>query len=148
MKAVFLFSTLFVLAFNCGSSQNMKEKQQDVVFVYEVSSRGFFQQTSISKETLVFSEDRTTKQGESYKVSEEDWNMLLGLLNNVEVSEFKNLTSPTNYRAIDGAAIATFRVKINDEVYQTPMFDNGYPPVEIKNLVEKVVKMGAIVVKS
>lgn len=148
MKIVALVLAVFFSTLNCSSNKNAVNKAQDLIFVYEVSSRGFYQQTKVSKEALEFSEDKATTQGEVYTVSDSDWDELMNLLKGIDVKDLQNLDSPTNYRAVDGAAIATFSVTLKGETFKTSMFDKGYPPIEIKPLVEKMVSMRAIVAKN
>jgi hypothetical protein len=33
----------------------------------------------------------------------------------------------------DGAPIANFKITFKDKTYETPSFDHGFPPKEIKN---------------
>ena len=72
------------------------------------------------------------------KISDKDWNELVGYFETVELDSLATLKAPTEKRFHDGAAIASLKVTYKDKTYQTEAFDHGYPPEAIKKLVTKI----------
>ena len=54
----------------------------------------------------------------------------------------KNLKSPTEKRFYGGAPEATITITFNGEDFVSADFDEGFPPEEIKKLVEKIIYLG------
>ena len=72
------------------------------------------------------------------KISEKDWNELIGYFEAINLDSLPTLKAPTEKRFYDGAAIADLKVTYKDKTYQTEAFDHGYPPEAIKKLVDKI----------
>jgi len=122
-------------------SQISFSAQHDIRFTYEASSRGFYEITEVTKDSILFSNDRNLKEVEVFTCNANDWNKLIELLNEIDVKSISQLEAPTNKRQVDAAAMATFSVKIDNETYETNVFDHGYPPKPISALVNKVLSM-------
>ena len=60
------------------------------------------------------------------------------MFNDINLEEIKDLKSPTEKRFYDGAAIANLKITYQGTTFETPSFDHGFPPVEIKKLVTKI----------
>jgi heat shock protein HslJ len=114
-------------------------KQEKIVITYQALSRGFFEEISISKDTLTICNDRDRKQIKSYPFSSNDWNECLELLSKIKTETLSDLKAPTAMRLYDGAAHATLTIKKETKEFQTSSFDHGHPPEEIKALVEKLL---------
>ncbi|MDK2771345.1 MAG: hypothetical protein KYX68_03820, partial [Flavobacterium sp.] len=59
----------------------------------------------------------------------------------VDKEGLQNLKAPTEKRFYDGAAIAHFRVIEGDKTYESCAFDGGFPPAEIKEIVDKIIEV-------
>ena len=142
MKFVFSLLFMFIFSNECHhNSQNFFLTQDEISFTYEASTRGFYEITEITKDSILFSTDRNLKEVEASKCNNEDWNELIKLLKEIDVKTLSKLESPTSKHQVDAAAMATFTVKINDDIYETNVFDHGNPPKPISSLVNKVLSM-------
>lgn len=149
MKLLFGLLFLFVFSNECHhqKSNNSALVQDKVSFTYEATSRGFYEMTEITKDSILFSNDRNLKEVEVSKSNAEDWNELNQLLKEIDVKSLSELEAPTNKHQVDAAAMATFSVKINDDTFETNVFDHGFPPKPISALVNKVLSMKQMMAK-
>lgn len=125
---------------NLTSKETMKNSQETPVLEYEATSRGFFQKISIQNNKAIVISGRDTKPV-AFDISNEDLNQLTELFNKVDKEGLKDLKDPTQKRFYDGAPIAKFRIIEGNTTYETVDFDGGFPPTEIKELVEKVIEV-------
>ena len=122
-------------------------KQEHIVITYQALSRGFFEEISVTKDTFTISYDRNRKLIKSYKHDIKDWNECLALLSLIKVEDLPNIKAPTSMRLYDGAAHATLTIKSETKEIKSNSFDHGYPPTEIKALVEKLLSFKKTVSK-
>ena len=121
---------------NASSSLNDLQKRQDTIAIsYEAVSRGFFEEVSISIDSLTICNDMNRKDYKTYKLSEENWNTCLELLSKIDMDDLPKLEAPTSMRHVDGAPHATLIIKDGDKEIRSSTFDYGHPPEEIKELV-------------
>lgn len=142
MKIVsFLSVFLFVLG-SCNSQKSavgMNNKMNGIEIQYEANTRGFYQKLVLKNALISSSKDRDGIENPIVqKISEMEWNVLLEEINKLDLEHLPNLKSPTNKRAYDGAAIANLKIIYKGKTYQTSHFDHGFPPMEIKTVVEMV----------
>jgi hypothetical protein len=131
-----LFLTIF-LSKGCDSSSN--QDLNTAVIEYTANTRGFYQKVSIEKQTVTVSKEREGKgKMLPVKISEADWKTLIQLFEDINLEGIKDLKSPTEKRFYDGAAIANLKITYKGTSYETPSFDHGFPPLEIKKLVTKI----------
>ncbi len=131
-----LFLSLF-LGKSCTSQT--KNDLKTAVLEYTANTRGFYQKITIQNQMVSVSKDRSgTEKAVETKISDADWNQLMGYFENIELDSLATLKAPTEKRFHDGAAIATLEVRYKDKTYQTEAFDHGYPPEAIKKLVSKI----------
>ncbi len=135
-----LFTMLFLSLFlgkSCTSQT--KNDLKTAVLEYTANTRGFYQKITIQNQMVSVSKDRSgTEKAVETKISDADWNQLMGYFENIELDSLATLKAPTEKRFHDGAAIATLEVRYKDKTYQTEAFDHGYPPEAIKKLVSKI----------
>ena len=135
-----LFTMLFLSLFlgkSCTSQT--KNDLKTAVLEYTANTRGFYQKITIQNQMVSVSKDRSgTEKAVESKISDADWNQLMGYFENIELDSLATLKAPTEKRFHDGAAIATLEVRYKDKTYQTEAFDHGYPPEAIKKLVSKI----------
>jgi len=72
------------------------------------------------------------------KPSSKEWETLIQLLNDINLSNIKNLTSPSSNSAVDAALQATLSIAKNSTIYTSQTFDHGNPPKELKPVLEKI----------
>ena len=131
-----LFLTLFL---GKGCNSNADQDINTAVIEYVANTRGFYQKISIEKKAVTVSKDRTGKEKvQSTKISDRDWKELIKLFEEVNLEELKDLKSPTEKRFYDGAAIANLKITYKGTNYETPSFDHGFPPFEVKKIVTKI----------
>jgi hypothetical protein len=137
----FLSALLFVLG-SCNSQKNgvgTSIEMKDIEIQYEANTRGFYNKLVLKNATISSTNDRDGKENPIVQnVSEVDWNALIQELNKVDLENLPNLKAPTEKRFYDGAAIANLKIVHKGNTYQTTDFDHGFPPMQIKRVVEIV----------
>jgi len=140
-----IVSLLSVLAFVLGSCNSQKKaigtniEMKDIEIQYEANTRGFYNKLVLKNATISSTNDRDGKENPIVqKVSEVDLNALIQELNKVDLENLPNLKAPTEKRFYDGAAIANLKIIYKGNTYQTTDFDHGFPPMQIKRVVEIV----------
>ena len=143
MKIVFSLLIFFFCSVECNQrySQYQNGIQEDIVITYEASTRGFYEKTWVTKDSIFFSTDRNLEQFASSKCNGEDWEALMELLNEVEFESLSKLEAPTKMHQFDGAPMATLSIQKGHEIYKTNVFDHGHPPKAISKLVNKVLSV-------
>ena len=126
-----------------GSSCTQKQKADisKAVCVYEANTRGYFRKIIVQNQKVEVFAVRDSKESTMTKISDKDWKELLVLFKAAKLADFPKYKDPTQKRFYDGAAIANLSVKYQSKTYQTTDFDNGYPPVEIEKLVNKLLSL-------
>lgn len=137
--------SILVLAVFLGKGCESKQKQAiaTAVIEYTANTRGSYKKITVSNQTVSLLKDRNgnAKAAVTQKISDADWNELIVAFQKVKLDELPNLKAPTDKRAYDGAAIGNLKIVFEGKTYETSGFDNGYPPEEIKELVDKVVSL-------
>ena len=141
MKAIGMILLTIFLGKSCSN-----ESQNDIknaVLQYSAHTRGFHLKMIITNQMATISKGRTpeTMSQKQVKISDADWNELLVLFEKTNLEAFPDLKDPTQKRFYDGAAIADLKVRYQDKNYETVNFDHRNPPVEIENLVNKIVAL-------
>jgi hypothetical protein len=133
--------TMILLSIFLGKSCTSQTKNdlKTAVLEYTANTRGFYQKITIQDQMVFVSKDRGGNDKPfGTKISDKDWNELVGYFETVELDSLATLKAPTEKRFHDGAAIASLKVTYKDKTYQTEAFDHGYPPEAIKKLVTKI----------
>lgn len=135
-----LFTMLFLSVFlskSCESKAQMDLKT--AVIEYTANTRGFYQKIRIQNQVVMVSKTRgDTGIDEEIKISDKDWNELMGYFETINLDSLPTFKGPSQKRFHDGAAIANLKVVYKDKSYETSSFDHGNPPFEIKKLVDKI----------
>ena len=141
MKVITLiFLSLFL---SKGCSQEAKKDSANTTIEYIANTRGFYQKTVIKNQMISISRDRDEKgNGATTSISNEDWKELLGYFEPLDLDSLATYKDPTQKRFYDGAAIANLKIVYKEKEYMTTEFDHGFPPAEIKKLVDKIVLLG------
>jgi len=130
---------LFSLFLSKGCCGQKKEDIKTAVIEYVANTRGFYQKITISNQEAMITNDRSgNEKPQKLQISEADWKTLLGLFEKVDLDQLQTLKAPTQKRFHDGAAIANLIVKYKEKTYKSASFDHGFPPKEIKEIVEKI----------
>ena len=142
MRILSLLSVLLFVLGSCNSQKNgvgTSVEMKDIEIQYEANTRGFYNKLILKNATISSTNDREGKENPIVqKVSEVDWNALIQELNKVDLENLSNLKAPTEKRFYDGAAIANLKITYKGKIYQSSDFDHGFPPMQIKRVVEIV----------
>ena len=142
MRILSLLSVLLFVLGSCNSQKNgvgTSFEMKDIEIQYEANTRGFYNKLVLKNATISSTNDRDGKENPIVQnVSEVDWNALIQELNKVDLENLPNLKAPTEKRFYDGAAIANLKITYKGKIYQTTDFDHGFPPMQIKRVVEIV----------
>ena len=133
--------TVLLLSVLLGKSCSSQTKNdlKNAILEYTANTRGFYQKISVKDQMVTVSKDRSGKdEPVAIKISDADWKELVGYFETVNLDGFSSLKAPTEKRFHDGAAIANLKVIYKDKTYETNAFDHGYPPAEIKKIVDKI----------
>ncbi|WP_395052276.1 hypothetical protein [Flavobacterium sp.] len=152
MKLVSILFILFITLASCNcqkktvetspNSTSEKVQNNNMLLVYEANTRGFYQKITVQNQDIYISKDRNSlEKGVVSKISDKDWKELIGYINILKVEELATYKDPTQKRFYDGAAIASLKVTSKEKEYKTVDFDNGFPPVEIEKLVNKITSL-------
>jgi hypothetical protein len=140
MKLVsLLFLTIF-LGKGCDSEQ--KQDIETALIEYSANTRGFYQKIVIQNQMITVSRERKNADNpKAEKISDSDWKALVAAFQEINLEALQNLKAPTEKRFYDGAAIGELKVTSKGKTYQTSGFDHGKPPVEIEQLVNKILSL-------
>ena len=151
MKIIIAILSLILVPKECNkfssSITELQERQDTITITYEAVSRGFFEEISVSKNSLKLCYDINKKEYKTYDCPKEDWDVCLELLSKIDVDGLSKLEAPTSMRYSDGAPHATLIIKEGGKEIRTNEFDHGHPPEEIKALVEKLLTLKKIASK-
>lgn len=135
-----LLSLLFLtILLGKGCDEASAQDLQNTVIEYTANTRGFYQKITIKDQMIYVSKDRNNSDKvTTSKITDADWNALVTDFKEVKLETLKDLKAPTEKRFYDGAAIANLKITYKDKTYETTSFDHGFPPKEIKKLVDKL----------
>ncbi len=136
MKKIITLILVLVLCSSCGSTMTKEMKESTIT--YQASSRGFYVNIEIQDNKMTVIRERNSA-GEEASLSHSQLEDFEKLYQKVTLKELENYKAPTEKRFYDGAAIATFSVNYQGKTYNSQAFDHGSPPVEIAELVNKMV---------
>jgi hypothetical protein len=127
---------------SCNSQKNAigtSIEMKDIEIQYEANTRGFYNKLVLKNATISSTNDREGKENPIVqKISDADWNALKDEINKLDLENLTNLKAPTEKRFYDGAAIANLKIIYNGKIYQSSDFDHGFPPMQIKRVVEMI----------
>ena len=153
MRTLSILSVLFITLISCNCQKkaveatsetlsNAKEANVNMELIYTANTRGFYQKITVKNQEAFVSNDRdSTEKGESIKISEADWKELSRYMSDLKLDQLATYKDPTQKRFYDGAAIANLMIIDNGKEYRTVDFDNGFPPIEIEKLVNKITSL-------
>ncbi|SHF99604.1 hypothetical protein [Flavobacterium defluvii] len=130
-----LLLTLFIATGCCSQKKtNMAETQIE----YSAMSRGYFKKIVLQNQTAFVTNGRDQQPIET-KIDDAKWNKITAEFSKVNLDKLSTLKAPTDKRTYDGAAIGNLKITKDGKTYETPGFDNGFPPKEIEKLVNLLV---------
>ena len=130
--------TIFLSVFLAKGCSEYKDLEK-VKMVYEANTRGFHKRITIENKTFNVTNERGGNPTE-VKLTDKEWKQMADLFNKIELSSFNELEGTTSDRHRDAKAFANLTITKEDVVYTTKGFDHTVPPVEIKELVDTLLK--------
>ena len=130
-----LLLTIFI-GTSCSSQKtsDMTSTQME----YSAVSRGLYKLIVVQNKTVSVTNGKNT-QPVVTKISDAKWKEIAAEFSKINLESIPTLKGPTEKRFYDGAAIGNLKIVQNQKIYETPGFDNGYPPKEIEKLVNLLV---------
>lgn len=130
-----LLLTVFITA-GCCSQKNVDMKSTQIE--YSALSRGYYKMIIVQNKTVSVTKERNAQAVES-NITDTKWNKIVSAFSKVNLESLSDLKAPTDKRTYDGAAIGNLKIVKDGKTYETPGFDNGFPPKEIEELVNLLV---------
>jgi hypothetical protein len=120
-----------------------KEDQKDLTntnIVYTANTRGFYQKITIQNHNISISNNRNEEgSGKTTEISDENWKELVMLFNKIDLEKLSTYEGPTQKRFYDGAPNANMIITHKEKEYNSTTFDHGNPPIQIEDLVKKII---------
>lgn len=135
-KIIPFFISFFLLSCASKSTQN----RQESIISYEATARGFYMKIEILGSIMKLNRDRN-REAVVMVLNDVDVKSLDELFQKINLKELKSYKAPTEKRFYDGAAIANFNVTYQGQFFKTKDFDHGNPPLELKELINKIVSL-------
>lgn len=140
MKVITIF--LFVLFLNKGCGRQTEQDLKNIVIEYSACTRGFSQLVVIQKQEIKVNTNRRGVESIiSEKISNADWAILIATFQKIKLSDIESFKAPSNKRSTDAAAIGQLTIKHLESSYSSQTFDDGNPPKELKQLLEKIAEI-------
>jgi hypothetical protein len=121
-----------------GCSSQKKTDMTSTQIEYTAMSRGLYKRILIENKTVSITNGRDAEANVS-KIDDAKWNKIVAEFEKINLESLPTLKAPTEKRFHDGAAIGNLKIIQNPKTYETPGFDNGFPPKEIEKLVNLLV---------
>lgn len=134
-----ILSILFLTLFLAKGCEGQTDPDLNIAKVeYTANSRGFYNNIVVENKTVSITK---TRDGEtvSSPLTEEQWKELIAAFQKVDLEEIPNLIAPTQKRFYDGAAMANLKITYEGKIYESQTFDNGFPPEQIKKIVNTLL---------
>lgn len=136
MKLLSLLLLTIFIGTSCSSQKSSDMTATQIE--YSAMSRGLYKKIIVQNKTVSVTNGRNTKAVES-KIDDAKWKQIVAEFSKINLESIPTLKGPTEKRFYDGAAIGNLKITQNKKIYETPGFDNGYPPKEIEKLVNLLV---------
>lgn len=133
---------IIVISISMLKACSQETNKQDLkALTYTASTRGYYFQVLVDPTTIYVLTDREGSNMRKALLKSEDWHELNRLIKTVSLAELNNLVAPSEGRIVDRAAIASLKVKLSGEEYESLPFDHGNPPTEIKAVIDKILQL-------
>ena len=145
MKLLITCLTLIVLACNSAKVSNDSTLEEfgknELKLIYQAHTRGFFEEVSITKKSIVFLNNRKRTNPINGSVTSEQWNVCIGLVDKIDLKSISQLTAPSNLRKIDRVPFAHLSIIKNGDTIKSSDFDHKNPPKQLKELVDLIISI-------
>jgi hypothetical protein len=111
--------------------------------VFNTGSRGYQREVKLTKDSVLITinssfEDRPSKNIKK-GIAAADWNQITTALNGVDVTQMRQLESPTMKRAVDAADHSNIAIVTDNEYIHS--FDNTDPHAQLKKLMAVILEL-------
>ena len=145
MKLLITFVTLIVIACNSAKTSNdnsLKEfGQNELTIIYQAHTRGFFEEISISENSIVLFKDYEKLKPINGSISAKEWKTCIDLVNAMDLNSISQLTAPSNLRQTDRVPFAHLSIIKKGDTIKSSDFDHKNPPKELKALVDLILSI-------
>jgi hypothetical protein len=118
---------------NCNS-----QSLENLTLNYNAATRGSSVNLDANSSEIQYSDIEGDKK---ITLSKMQWKEIEKLVSKIDLDGIQNLTAPSEGSHTDRALIATLSIMIGDETYESVNFDHGNPPIELKELIEKLFEV-------
>lgn len=140
MRFLMVLLVSFIMTNSC--EKNSISNMHKIEISYEEMTRGYRQNIVINKDKIVVDLDKRGVEHSYEKTISKDEALSLGsILNEMDLKKIETYPAPSNKSRFDGAAMANLVIKKGNESYNSQTFDAGNPPLELKNLVDKIIEI-------
>ena len=129
-----LFSLIIVLFVSSKCFQNEVLLKVE----YKAETRGASKNITITKDNCIY---KTLSKSDEFKTSTEDWQAITKLVKGLNLETLKDLVAPSNKSHVDAAMQASITITFEDKIIESAYFEDGNPPEELTELVEKLFKI-------
>lgn len=136
---ILVLLTVFTVVGCKTQSAAIKKDSAAISLEYEAITRGNYKKVIVKQDTVITIKDRDMNDVVTLPLSKSDWNSVLQSLEKVNLDQLDKLEAPSKKHQFDGAPLANLKIIKGDKTYQSVTFDHGNPPVEIKEVVEKML---------
>lgn len=121
-----------------GCCSQKKADMKSTQIEYSAMSRGYYKSIVVQNKSVSVIKERNAEAVKS-NIDDAKWNKIVDAYSKVNLESLSSLKAPTDKRTYDGAAIGNLKITKDGKTYETPGFDNGFPPKEIEKLVNLLV---------
>jgi len=136
MRILSILLVTLLIASGCCSQKKVDMKSTQIE--YSALSRGYYKVITVENKTVSVVKERNAEAVKS-NIDDAKWNKIIDAFSKVNLEILNTLKAPTDKRTYDGAAIGNLKIVKDGKTYETPGFDNGFPPKEIEKLVNLLV---------
>lgn len=120
------------------STLECSQKEKLAMIEYKAQTRGAIKHISVNRDRIFY--NVLNKKAELNTTSE-DWNNLCKLLEGMDIEAIENYERPSTKSYSDAAMTATLHITIGEQTYISKPFDDGNPPEELKEIINKLFDM-------
>lgn len=126
------FNILFILVF-VSISCTSQEHNSVVAIEYKAVTRGSSLKVHVIPKELTYSNFEGIKK---IPLTNRQWNKITKAVSEIPLDSISFYNSSTSDSASDRALIASIKITVHGEIYESNYFDHGNPPAELSELVK------------
>lgn len=150
-KIISILILAVIVATGCKTAQTQAQSQKlagsTVKYNYHAVTRGSMIDIAIDEKDIYPYKGRPNANDIAVpykKTDAKEWAELLQATENIDLEKLEEIAVPSKKHQFDGAMAATLTITVDGKSYETPTFDHGNPPAEVKKLVEKIIEISEL----